>query len=820
MASSFLFLFLFHALHKQNLQHHNEQHPLAKKASTPMIQHATKLPTTSSLPPLTAFLEESSFDWLQTRPLARRKNKALKKYVYPQVQTCRDIPNQWPVDHPIEWDESSSSRLGFGSNMGRMQPLYPHRYDYAERFCPVDADPFLPWIHDVFVNNNHRQASTNVEFIAHNKRRCRSAPMFRETDLKNLEPQVALLQSVSIKRLNATEQKQLLSLEEQEWLVSNTHSHRYRLASLDEADEDGRETRFICQFHSLVPVTTNATGASTITTDEEMILVTDKTSSWSSWKKHILGETLSAYPFNYEHDNFRKGRRSHPLLTRPKDNQDVHGAHNEQVWNSILLFSCPIPSELQSRFRASPPSSTTGNSNSPIPPLYLDLVPIRTPPRENREGYCPQLKSISNFDPDQEWGTQHVLPPVEQSGRWANIQLCPISSVDEANAESAAVVKAIERPVEKPSSAVSAAKPHYLVGCLWASAVFKTRGMGTVLDTSTSLRLLEWLTFHLEIAKFDHIYIYDNTQAFTNETSLEAVTRLFPPDRVTRIPWRFRVCNNNPPAHRNSGERSSQYAAEASCRVRFGPDTEWMSFFDTDEYLIPQKNWTDIQTWLKSGVASGAIAPKTNILSFYQTRALPNIEFMQPYIETDPSSMCTPNPKGEAMCLAKSASSTFLETYDCEPTPLPKPDYGFRAKKQLFRPSFLLNHFVHYTTVTRRIHEAPEQASPPFDQRLPYERRVDELTEAFMLHTKTTDPAATANWTERCRNIDEMKHCPVGIAWPLREEAGSQSKVNSDGFGYNCYQHARIQKDLGLKVRRLVLPLMKQYEDWVNTNTV
>ena len=48
-----------------------------------------------------------------------------------------------------------------------------------------------------------------------------------------------------------------------------------------------------------------------------------------------------------------------------------------------------------------------------------------------------------------------------------------------------------------------------------------------------------------------------------------------------------RVCNNNIPAHENTGERSSQYAAENSCRARYGPYTEWMASFDTGEYGIP-----------------------------------------------------------------------------------------------------------------------------------------------------------------------------------------------------------------------------------------
>jgi hypothetical protein len=45
----------------------------------------------------------------------------------------------------------------------------------------------------------------------------------------------------------------------------------------------------------------------------------------------------------------------------------------------------------------------------------------------------------------------------------------------------------------------------------------------------------------------------------------------------------------NRPAHKSPGERSSQYAAESSCRERHGELTEWLTFIDTDEYMV--SNW-------------------------------------------------------------------------------------------------------------------------------------------------------------------------------------------------------------------------------------
>ena len=56
---------------------------------------------------------------------------------------------------------------------------------------------------------------------------------------------------------------------------------------------------------------------------------------------------------------------------------------------------------------------------------------------------------------------------------------------------------------------------------------------------------------------------------------------------------------------------------------------------------------------------------------------------------------------------------TFMETYNCEPTTHPKPEsYAWRAKKQIYRPDFVLNHFVHYSIVTRQILDKPLDVSP------------------------------------------------------------------------------------------------------------
>lgn len=159
-------------------------------------------------------------------------------------------------------------------------------------------------------------------------------------------------------------------------------------------------------------------------------------------------------------------------------------------------------------------------------------------------------------------------------------------------------------------------------------------------------------------------------------------------------------------------------------------------------------------------------------------------------------------------CLEKQPKKTFLQAYDCERTPLPKPSFGWRAKKQIYRPDFVWNHFVHYSTVTRRLKDAPHEASPPFIQRYPFERRVDELTEGFMLHTKSTYPSATRGWERSCRETSEegRKKCPIGFAY-FQDEQGSvqnEKPLTRDGFVRNCYKHSRIQNNLVSKLEELL----------------
>ena len=82
------------------------------------------------------------------------------------------------------------------------------------------------------------------------------------------------------------------------------------------------------------------------------------------------------------------------------------------------------------------------------------------------------------------------------------------------------------------------------------------------------------------------------------------------------------------------GERSSQYAAESSCRLRFGDHTDWIGQLDIDEYLSPQGDFDSLPPLLDKLDQEG-----NKIVSFGSWRAWPRknlIEYVLPLAFADP----------------------------------------------------------------------------------------------------------------------------------------------------------------------------------------
>ena len=180
------------------------------------------------------------------------------------------------------------------------------------------------------------------------------------TEIKKfMQPNVALFQHVPVKRINDEANMTTLSGSEQ----------RYRLASHEDADEDGMETRFICRF------------------------------------KPSMEETLSVHDFNYDFHTWRKAYAS--TFT-------YEGFDNHMIWTSQLLFRCPVPESLQQLIM-------NGKSvEHDYATHFVDLIPIRTPPRYGppMEFLPPKYEKANIFNATEEWGHSHILPSIEDSGRW------------------------------------------------------------------------------------------------------------------------------------------------------------------------------------------------------------------------------------------------------------------------------------------------------------------------------------------------------------------------------------------------------------------
>lgn len=647
-------------------------------------------------------------------------------------------------------------------------------------------------------------------FVAQNRRRCHTGEDNIDI-MKKEEPQVALFQPVAVARVNNNK------VNDDDGSNNDTNhdfgEQRFRLASHADADIDGIETRFICRFHSIHDVPSKQ----------------QSTSSSSSVLKIDHGTTLSTYPFNPEYvDKLKQDKggsdgdasmfyRAQEMIRKTKLNRAEKDKLKDMgsFWLSQLLFECPIPKNLQEKVKDGSfviSTSDDGNNHDgtttskQIPTLFVDVATIRTPVRIGRENFfSPEYqqhedkgkKDKLQFDANEQWGTDHILPRFNDMGRWENIPICGIASGgNDRGGEKIELLKEPSLLLSSPQSIIShpdedttllgrkekekkkkdeKKKPYRLVACTWTSASHRKRGdVISLVDGSERLR--EWIAFHLLVG-FDHLYVYDNsannrctvdndsdgnsdsegdtsrndcdedgdggkngttttTKSKSYESPLRAVTKAFSSDQVTLIPWPFEICNNNRPAHSDPGERSSQYAAESSCRLRFGPETDWIANMDTDEYLVPmmgeskddkeglglglrennggirgeseKDKGSDGGAWKTDddkrndgwkGVLDKLDIEGTKILKFRSTRARLRSDRVVPFHSGTDSGTCmsyaedkstatteggTDRKQGKkeklfGPCLVKATNVTYLEAYNCEYIRSPKPERFQRA---------------------------------------------------------------------------------------------------------------------------------------------
>ena len=685
---------------------------------------------------LTAYLEQTNLDDWNIKPLPIRsettaKSELLRKVIYSNANTqCSKLIENWPTDD-----------------------------------SPSVHDPFLPWIHDVFPTDDGR----NIQFVAQNQRRCQTGTTSEQRQiLEQMQPQVSLFQHVPVKRINTTEQGQEI---------------RYQLTTHEDADKDGIETRFICQFVS-------STG------EEEA--------------------TLSRHNINYDFAAYRKGQK-HTFTKEGRDNKSIH--------TSQLIFQCPVPPNLAKSIQY----GTHVIDDQPT--LFVNLIPIRTPPRYGKPNrFLPPYyqesatyaKTQHNFTVKEEWGTNHVLPKIEDSGRWENVPIClptsrafpDVSMIPPPTDSELENMNIIEKPQRKPDNIMSADNHrntgrHRLVATTWASAGYATRGERFAINDGIR-RLDEWIRFHLLVG-VDHVIVYDNSQANGNDatTTLESVTNQFPSTQVTRIAWPASVCNNNKSFDDSPGERSSQYAAESSWRLRFGPYTDWMASMDIDEYIVPVGTYTSLKPFLDSLDSN-----QTKIVSFGSWRAWPRREYIEQPMPIINKTICDePLPCFE---LHVPADHSILQTYNCDRQQ--EKAQKIPAEKQIYRPDYVLQHFVHYSTITRlgQMNQQDfENVSSAFNyhKRIspdPLSRFADERTEVTMLHTKSIATQDTAGWQTRCTGEAKRGTCRIGVPYPYAttgddnqsnntavvvnpgDNSGNKTK-DEKGWLYNCYVNNKIE---------------------------
>jgi Glycosyltransferase family 92 len=401
-----------------------------------------------------------------------------------------------------------------------------------------------------------------IQFVAQNRRRCHTGNTPEEIEILHLtQPNIALFQHVPVKRIKEGDET------------------RYKLTSHEDADPDGVATRFICRF------------------------------------KPSMEETLSVYNFDYDYASYRKSNYGY---TFKYDDGGIKSVHLTQ-----FLFRCPVPEHLVDIVKS-------GESvKDDWATLFVDIIPIRTPPRYGRSNEFLQpryaetrAREGDRFEPSVEWGDNYILPRIEDSGRWENFPICRPSLLEYYSEEERSKAVEVSNVDEKLGVNLEIGpKVHRLVSCMWASAGYTTRGERFAINDGQR-RLLEWVHYN-KLLGFDHFYLYDNSYAYSSDITLKPIADLFPGE-ITYIKWPFQVCNNNPNNVDSPGERSSQYAAEASCRLRFGPHVDWIGQFDMDEYLIPLGSYTSVLPILDKLDQSD-----TKVLSFGSWRAWPRRDLIE-----------------------------------------------------------------------------------------------------------------------------------------------------------------------------------------------
>lgn len=145
------------------------------------------------------------------------------------------------------------------------------------------------------------------------------------------------------------------------------------------------------------------------------------------------------------------------------------------------------------------------------------------------------------------------------------------------------------------------------------------------------------------------------------------------------------------------------------------------------------------------------------------------------------------------------ANYTMLQAYNCDRQKPGKKAEKMPAEKQLYRPDYVLHHFIHYSTVTvmsnMNRHDI-EKLGRKWNYRSPFpdplSRFGDEVEEALMLHTKAVANQDTVDWENVClASYKGNDFCRLGLPFPDNLN-GSSVSDGQDGLKFNCYINHKI----------------------------
>mmetsp|Transcript_8404 Transcript_8404/g.13006 ORF Transcript_8404/g.13006 Transcript_8404/m.13006 type:complete len:178 (+) Transcript_8404:1542-2075(+) len=165
-------------------------------------------------------------------------------------------------------------------------------------------------------------------------------------------------------------------------------------------------------------------------------------------------------------------------------------------------------------------------------------------------------------------------------------------------------------------------------------------------------------------------------------------------------------------------------------------------------------------------------------------------------------------------CLASNPKHTFLQLYNCDYIRPPKPERFQRAKKQLFKPSYVLSHFVHYSTVTRDL-----AFGNPADQARK-ERFANEFEEGALIHTKSVLPSEVSKRNKECVSESAFV-CLLGYPCPANvpfEDALHKKNIFKDNEGKfcNCWLNEKVEHVFLPQLEKTVQAHMTSRTGWFN----